>query len=266
MPHLELFLLGSFHVKLNGQPLTGLKTDKARALLVYLAVERRHAHRRQVLAGLLWLDFPESGARENLRHALSNLRQVLGDEHYPDPFLLVGGDTLQFNPESDFWLDVAEFERLAASSGSDLESAVELYRGGFLAGFTLKDSPDFDRWTAILRERYQGLVSTALGKLADQFEQSKAYEKAINYTRQRLELEPWQEDAHRQLMHLLALSGQRPVALAQFEACKRSLKDELGVEPSVETIRLYESIRDGKLSIPATAREAPLAQLPRPAH
>ena len=273
MSCLELFLLGSYQIKLDHQPITGIKTDKARALLAYLAEERKRSHRRQVLAGLLWPDFPESSARESLRHALANLRQVLGDEHNPNPFILVDGDTLQFNPLSDFWLDVAVFEGLAAStsdisssSGATLEileSAIFLYHGSFLEGFTLKDSPDFDNWTYVLRERYQGIASTILEKLANGYEQSKAFEKAIGYTKHRLELEPWQEEAYCKLMKLLALSGQCLAAMLQFEVCKRSLKDELGIEPSAKTIQLYESIRDGKIAA-AQLEKARLHNLPAP--
>ena len=249
MRRLTLSLLGAFEAILDGKSLTVIKTDKARALLIYLAMERGRAHRRQTLAGLLWPDYMEEGARANLRRALSNLRQALGDEQNQGPFILVEGETLQFNPESHCWLDVSEFERLAAGSAiSDLESAIHLYRGGFLEGFTLKDSSDFDNWTAILRDRYLGQASVALGKLAEAYEQRKEYEKAIGYTRRRLELEPWQEDAHRQLMRLLALSGQRSSALAQYETCRKILKEELGVEPAEETRRLQASIREGEIS------------------
>ena len=249
MAQLKLSLLGVIEATLDGKSLSGIKTDKARALLIYLAVERSRAHRRQSLAGMLWPDYPEEGARANLRHALANLRQVLGEEQNKTSFLRVEGETLQLNPESDYWLDVADFERLAAGSEVvDLEAAVALYRGGFLEGFTLKDSPDFDNWTAILRERYLGMVSAALGKLAEVYDQAKEYGKALTYTRKRLELEPWQEAAHQQLMRFLALSGQRASALAQYEACCKLLKEELGVEPSVETRRLQASIRDGELT------------------
>jgi predicted ATPase/DNA-binding SARP family transcriptional activator len=246
MAHLKLSLLGAFEASLDGKSLSGIKTDKARALLIYLTVECNRAHRRQALAGLLWPDYPEEGARANLRHALANLRHVLGEEQNETPFLLVEGETIQFNPESDYRVDVDEFKRFT-SSLCDLETAIRLYRGSFLEGFTVKDSPDFDNWTAILRERYQVLASAVLGKLSDHAEQSQDYEKAINYARRRLELEPWQEDAHRQLMHLLAFSGQRAAALAQYETCCKILKEELGVEPSVETRRLQASIRAGEI-------------------
>jgi DNA-binding SARP family transcriptional activator len=101
MRRLTLHLLGAFEATLDGKPITGIKTEKARALLVYLAMERGRAHRRQALAGMLWPDYPEEGARANLRHALANLRQVLGEEQNPISFLLVEGETLHLNPESD---------------------------------------------------------------------------------------------------------------------------------------------------------------------
>ena len=60
-------------------------------------------------------------------------------------------------------------------------------------------------------------------------------------------LAPWQEEAHRTLMRLLAVDGRRSAALAQYETCRRALARELDVEPSAETIALYERIRDHKM-------------------
>ena len=60
-----------------------------------------------------------------------------------------------------------------------------------------------------------------------------------------LDVEPWDENAHRQLMRALALNGQRNLALAQYETCRCLLQEELGVEPGVETTTLYEQLRDG---------------------
>ena len=245
MPHLELSFLGPFQVKLDGSPVTGFEADKVRALLVYLAVEASRPHRREQLATMFWPGWPDVSARTSLRNALSNLRQAIRDDSAEPPFLLITRETIQFNPASDHRLDLTELEQLGTGSADtdQLQSALALYHGGFLEGFTLKDCPAFDDWSYIIRERMQQMASAALARLAELYEQKKEYEKAIGCVRGRLELESWQEDAHRQLMKLLSLSGQRPSALAQFEACKRALKGELGVEPSAETLRLYESIR-----------------------
>jgi predicted ATPase len=58
-----------------------------------------------------------------------------------------------------------------------------------------------------------------------------------------LQLEPWQESAHQQLMLALARRGDYTAALAQYETCRRLLAEELGVKPMPETTRLYERIR-----------------------
>jgi len=124
MPRLELSLLGAFRITLDGRALTAFESDKVRALLVYLAVEGDKPHRRELLAGLLWPEQPEARALANLSQALYNLRSVLGDRlggknllqdqgSQPSiPFLFVMPQSVQLNPASDCWLDVAEFKRL----------------------------------------------------------------------------------------------------------------------------------------------------------
>ena len=68
-------------------------------------------------------------------------------------------------------------------------------------------------------------------------------ERAIVYARRRVALAPWREDAQRDLIRLLAATGQRSAALRQYRACVRALEEELGAEPSAETGALYEEIR-----------------------
>ena len=101
MARLELATLGTLAFRLGGEPVAGLKTEKVRALLVYLAVENDRPHRRQSLAGLLWTDFPERKARTNLRHALANLRKALGEDQNDPPFLLVERETIVTGDEID---------------------------------------------------------------------------------------------------------------------------------------------------------------------
>ena len=273
MAHLSLSLLGSFQATLAGEPITSFESNKVRALLAYLAVEQDRPHRRESLAGLLWSDWPDRAARGNLRHALANLRKAIGDHTAAPPFLLITRETIQFNTASDHWLDVAVFgalvgvnptgpaDRPAPSAARQFREAMTLYHGSFLEGFSLKDSVAFEDWSLLTRERLQRQVLTALDWLAAYHERRGEYERACDYVRRQVELEPWHEEAHQQLMCLLALGGRRSAALAQYEICHRLLVDELGVEPAEETTRLYEQIRDGTL-VPAPALEHP----PSPSH
>ncbi|MFN2227429.1 MAG: BTAD domain-containing putative transcriptional regulator, partial [Anaerolineae bacterium] len=263
MARLSLSCLGPFQVTLDGQPVTGFKSNKVRALLAYLAVEAERPHRREVLAGLLWPDWPDREALSNLRYTLSDLRGVIGDRARSGgrgradgrpaapPFLLVTRDSLRFNTASDHVLDVAEFLEMAGRGDvPGLEEAAALYRGSFLEGFSLGDGAPFEEWALLTRERLDRRMSSALHQLAAAYERQGAYGQARATARRQVEREPWDEVAHRQVMRALALSGQRGAALAQYEACRRLLAEELDVEPGAETTRLYEQIRAGALAAP----------------
>lgn len=274
---LKITLFASFQVALNGRSLTDFATDKARALLAYLAVERQHPHRRESLAALLWPDQPDARARQNLRQALSNLRQALGDtDDTPIPFLLIDRHEVQMNPQAEVWLDVAEFTGLASACdhhrhrqiGECLpclqrqEALLALYPGDFLAGFSLNDSAVFEEWAMLKREWLHCQAVEALAQLADYYERRGDVAAARRLAQQQVRLEPWREEAHRQLMRLLAADGQRSAALAQFETCRRALARELGVGPTAETIDLYTAVREGA-PFAAAAKHTAVAGLPQ---
>lgn len=258
---MRLFLsfLGPFQVMLEDQPAT-FATDRARALLAYLAVEADRPHRRETLAALLWPDRPEATARRSLSQALVRLRRAIHDYHASPPFLLITGKTIQFNAAAAE-LDVACFESLLAAYANHphsslagclpclerLEGAAGLYRGEFLQGLFLADSQLFEEWALFKREQLHRQALDALHTLALHYEDQTEYEKAQRYAERQLALEPWREKAHRQLMRALALNGGRGAALAQYRTCCRVLADELGVEPAPETTALYERIRRGEL-------------------
>ncbi len=256
MAELSLALLGPLQVTLDGAPITTFESDKVRALLAYLAVEADRPHRRDALAGLLWPERPERAAHLNLNQALANLRGALGDRTATPPFLCITRETVQFNRASDYELDVETFRaRFAACEQHPhrhpetckpcvqrLQQAIDLYRGSFLAQFFLSDSAAFEEWALLKREWLHRRALRALARLADYHERRADYEQAQHDTWRQLELDPWREESHRQLMRVLALSGQRSAALEQYERCRRALADELGVEPAEETTALYERI------------------------
>ncbi len=267
MARLTIWLLGPPEIKLEGEPVTGLASNKVRALLFFLATEadRRRpetlAHRRESLAGLLWPDYPERSAHTNLSNALSHLRALLHDREAPSPNLTIDRETVQSDRSSDCWVDVAAFVDLASRSDpSALQDAVALHRGPFLEGFSLHDSPPFEQWALVTRERLQRQAMETLSRLAALQERQGEYERALAYARRQLEIEPWQEHAHQAVMRLLAQLGRRADALAQYEACCRVLKEELNVEPGPDTVHLYERIRggyqtsDGEIGMPEPSR------------
>ncbi len=272
MARFELTLLGSCSARLDGEPVRGFDSDKSRLLLAYLAVESDRPHARERLAEMFWPGHPPQAAHASLRTALSNLRHLLTLDPAGLPLLDSDREFVQLLPGSECWIDAAAFEeeieqgRLALASAADLLSAVEhdraalsLYHGDFLEGFALKDCPEFDDWCYFVRERLLRKASTALRRLAEHAECCGELEQALAYAQRSIALEPWQEEAHRRVMRLYALSGQRPAALEQYEACKRILLEELDVQPADETTHLYEQIRDEKI---AAAAQEPSRGLP----
>ncbi len=267
MAHLALALLGPFQAALDGQPLASLTAGRLQALLAYLAVEAGREHSRAALAGLFWPERPDREALSALRYALSNLRQAIGDPTSSSLFLLITRHTIQFNRASDHWLDVDDFTSpgydMAAQSASveSLTSAIALYRGEFLAGLALADSLAFEEWLLLKREQFHRQALTLLRQLAILHEGHGRYEPAADCTRRYLALEPWNEAAHRRLMRLLALGGQRHAALVQYETCRQVLTDELGIAPEDDTTRLYQSIRDRTLTPVRQPETSPAAML-----
>jgi DNA-binding SARP family transcriptional activator/predicted ATPase len=257
MPRLSMCFLGSYQLLLDQEPVITLEYDKVRALLAYLAMEADRPHRRETLVGLLWPELTERRARRNLSQALLTLRRALGDEG-PTPFLTVTPHAIQFDAASDHWIDVAAFTSLLArcrahphwrletcpSCGDVLARASALYSGPFLAGLSLPDSPGFEEWQLLWRERLHHEATDALRALARSSDHRGERDAALRYARQWVAMDPWHEDAHRQLMRALALSDRRNEALAQYASCRRTLRETLGVEPAQETTALYEVIRD----------------------
>jgi DNA-binding SARP family transcriptional activator len=230
---LDLRLLGNIEIYRDGRPATDLRVVKARALLSYLVVTGR-TQPRLTLAVLLWGELPEAQALGNLTKALGALRHTLADH------LIITRQTIAFNRARDYRLDVETFEaRLADGSVDRLQEAVQLYRGDFLEGFYVHGAPEFENWLLAQRARLHDAMLKALHTLSTHFAgQGKAESaQAINYTTQLLRLEPWREEAHCLLMRLLALSGQRGAALAQYKTCCQVLNKELGVEPGLESAK-----------------------------
>ncbi len=257
MSQLSLSLLGEFEVFLDDRRLTGFETIKVRALLAYLVVEAGRSHQREVLAGLLWPDISGEAARTYLRQGLANLREVLSDRSVDPSFLLITREAIQFNTNSDHALDLTAFATLLATCArhahrqpalcarcaQQLEAAVALYRGPLLDHFSPGDSTAFEEWAALKREALHQQAVGVLTRLADYHERRGAYDDVRRVAWRQLDLDPWREEAHRQLMRALWHNGERSAALAQYERCRETLRAELGVEPAPETTALYTQIR-----------------------
>lgn len=262
MPILELALFGGLQLQRSGVPVTGFESVRTRALLVYLVLRSERPHARDALAALLWAERPDNIARNNLRQALNNLQRILQNQTADPPFLLATRDAIQFNRASDVRVDVWEFEqsvqrisRIANQNADesdktirDLQLTSSLYRGDLLPHFFVDNSPEFEEWLLLTREKYHQLALEALSQLLSAHQARGAAGSApVMETAQRiLELEVWHEAAHHALMQEYSRAGNRSAALAQYETLRRVLMQDLGVEPSAETNALHAKLYAGE--------------------
>jgi DNA-binding SARP family transcriptional activator len=257
LPKLVLSLLGPPRVQYNNADVA-LERNKGLALLAYLAVSGE-SHRRDELAVLLWPELDEAHAHGGLRRALWELKG-----HLPGQWWDIQREAVGLLAGPGLALDVARFRQLLAvarahkhATGSPctdccatLAKAVGLYRGDFLAGFSLRDCATYDEWQFGETEGLCRALAAALEQLAQAQAALGQFETAIAYALRWLVLDPLHESAHQHLMRLYAWSGQRPAALRQYDACVQVLETELGLAPHEQTVQLFQAIRDGRLAPP----------------
>ena len=248
MTQLELAFLGPPRIEYRGKPVS-LDTRKAVALLAFLAVEGE-AQTRDGLAALLWPESDRSHGRAALRRTLWALKRAFDGEG-----LTVDRESVGLDIDAGVDIDTTRVRALldgcathghstlevCASCIEPLTQAADCYRGEFLDGFTLRDSPVFDDW---LQSQTEASRRELIGIL----------DRAIKYARRCLALDPMNEAMHRRLMLVYSWARQRPAALRQYRDCVRVLDRELGVPPLEETTQLYHAIREDRVPAPPRAR------------
>ena len=204
---------------------------------------------REALAALFWPDCPAEKALAYLRQAVWDFTRAAGEE-----WLVKDHQSIGLNPKVAVDIDVSRFRAMFTRQNPSLQSEVastaallelnELYRNDFLAGFTLPGCPNFDEWQTLHTETLRLQITIVLEELVDRFSNQRDYDQAIHHALRWLSLDPLNETCSRILMTLYLNNNQRASALAQYETCASRLKNELGIEPSHETIALYRRIRD----------------------
>ncbi|RIK14456.1 MAG: hypothetical protein DCC52_19675, partial [Chloroflexi bacterium] len=226
---------------------------KALALLIYLAVTAR-PHSREHLANLLWGQESETKAQASLRQALSKLKPIA------DEFLISEKATVAFDTSKTYWLDVEELtadsKRQTANDAVRRPvpalrhegSAVSLYSGDFLSTLILKNAPEFEVWVLEEREKYRARAAELFARIVQENLDAGNARAALDALNRLIALDAWNENAQQQKMRVLARMGKTKDALAQYQTLKKTLRDDLDIEPSPETTALFEKIRDARSS------------------
>ena len=228
MKTLGIRLLGELDLGEGTQRLP--PSRRTRALLAYLAVERR-AHSRQRLCDLFWGG--PNDPRAALRWSLSKLRAVLPLE--------TSGEHVQLGAEvaSDVAFVQEALARGAASlATAELVDVARLFRGEPLEGLDIRDCFQFQEWLLATREHLRACEISVLQELVKRLRESDPA-AALAYARKRVAIDPLLEAGHVTVLELLGAAGRMKEAVAHFERCKRMLTSELGAQrwPALERAR-----------------------------
>jgi ABC-type oligopeptide transport system substrate-binding subunit/DNA-binding SARP family transcriptional activator len=250
---LRIVMLGPPQVTWEGEPLT-IPRRQTRALLYRLAASSEPVPRDQ-LCFLFWPDVPNTVARSNLSRLLNLLRCALP---YPD-LLQKQEDTIALDrhrvwSDTEAWMQILE---TTLPTRDALCRAAALYRGAFLAGFSLPGASEFQNWLTQQRQIWEHRYLDTLAALMDMEISRGAHDKAIAHARRYLEVDELAEEIHRRLIQLYAAVGDRNAALRQFERCAIVLERELGVRPLPETRAAYEAALKGRITA-LRSRPAPI--------
>jgi predicted ATPase/DNA-binding SARP family transcriptional activator len=253
----KIELLGRLQATAGEHTATRFRTAKTGALLAYLAYHGRRSHAREELIELFWPETEPALGRNSLSQSLSSLRNQLEPPGTPAGAVLQADRFhVRLNPDG-YTTDVAAFEAALAgarkSEGDErirrLAEAAALYGGELLPGW-------YDDWTLSERERLRGEMLHACFAVADHYQQSGDWSRALDAAHRALAAAPGDPEPHTRMVRLYAAAGKAAPAVRSFAELRRLLQEEYGTAPDPNLTALIASLR----SAPAPpVRTAPSA-------
>ena len=238
---LQFKLLGSLSIESDGEPSEVLKSPKGCALVSYLIVTGQ-THTREFLADLFWEANSTAQALRNLRALLIRIRDLV-------PELQVTRTSLAFQPLPETSVDFLRLQSAldldpAQIDVSQLDSALQLYRGDLLANFYLEGAPRFEEWLALEGEHLRQKVQAAYQRLCGIYLESEQWSDGLALAQRWLGLDPLNEEAVRACMQILAASGEPGASLGQYETFRQQLWGQFELDPEPATVSLAARLKE----------------------
>ncbi len=242
-PKLSIYALGRSQVKLDGKPVTALSwinQKRARELFFLLVAHPNKNLTKEEIGVTLWPESSSEQLRLQFRNTIYYIRYALGQD-----VIISNERRYAFNSDMDYSYDVQDFERKVGQAGSAehptqkierLQEAMQLYQGEFF--------PEGEGiWVMTERQRLAQIYEHSLLSLAQLLLEKGEPKTAIIHCQTILDENHCMESAHRLAMQAFAALGNRSGIANQYEQCKQFLMEELGLDPSPETDKLYKLLR-----------------------
>ena len=257
-------ILGPLEVSADGRVIE-IGGPKLRTLLVILLLRANESVPRDVLVHELWGEQPPPGARGSLEVYVSRLHKALGAADH-ESVLVTRPGAYRLLVE-DGQLDARRFEQLVeqgraaltgnapAQAAASLRAALQLWRGQALADLANGQGP---RVEAV---RLEELRLSAVEDRVDADLALGRHASVVGELEALVAVHPLRERLQGQLMLALYRSGRQAEALEAYRAARRTLVEELGLEPGPELQRLEHAVlrQDASLDLPGRAPGVALA-------
>ena len=241
---LSVSLVGRLAIRFNGQPVE-LRTQKAGAVLSYLALIEAKQESRERLVGLLWSRSDEEKARGSLRQVIRELRSTFEAAGYHG--FSAGRLSIQLDPAM-IEVDIESIIK-AAESGSVHPLLLDTpnLEEHLLEGLDDLD-PSFRVWVLAKRQTIHDRLMRSLGPALVATDVSAGARKDIAAAI--VNLDPTHEEASCHLMQVHAEQGDVAGALRIYKALWDLLDEDYGMEPSATTQDLVANIKLGAFERP----------------
>jgi LuxR family maltose regulon positive regulatory protein len=223
-------------------------TRRARDIFCYIATSKHRRVPKDVLIEEFWRDDDPATVEKNFHPTISHIRKALNSRQaFKQNFVVFRDGAYLLNPELSYSIDSEEFEYHIAEAEKakrekngrrfreNLEAAYGAYRGEFMSGV-------YDEWADERRGFYVEQAARVISALAKLSLAEKRWADTLKFAGEALRDDPYREDMHRLSMKALAAQGKPAAVTKHFENLKKLLKDELGIEPSNETRRIYNEL------------------------
>ncbi|MDX6408935.1 MAG: hypothetical protein QOE13_2006 [Gaiellaceae bacterium] len=212
---------------------------KQRAVLALLLLEAPKAISTDRLIDALWAEQPPRTAATSLQNFISQLRKTLG----PDVLVTKPpGYALAIEPEQ---VDLTRFRQLVAGAraatdasqrAAAMREALDLWRGAPLADFEFE--PFAQPEIARLKEERLAAVEERI----DADLEAGRHGEVAGEVESLVDRHPTRERLRAQLMLALYRSGRQTEALDVYQDARRTLVNQLGIEPGPDLQQLHGEI------------------------
>src|SRR5581483_8557478 len=243
-PKLTIYAFGEPVVLLDAQPIKRWRMARAMELFFFLLDANAPVSKERIITAL-WPACDES-VNQTFHSTLHQLRKLFGESC---PLLTASGYSLNLaaNYRDNVWYDVQEFRQRRGEADRSLaredEAAakeallrmVDLYQGDYGRPFS-------NSWCTFRRDELCTIYLEAQRQLAQIAWRKQAYDESLAHWGRILEKDNCQEEAHYHMMLGYLRTNRRTAAVRHYQWCKKTLRDELSIEPGPAIENLYRRL------------------------